>query len=170
MQGQGRRFSEETSSSRVLQRIKNERFIESGEQIRILSGAPFDTWTLLPQIIGMKMSRYFLKQNLSWEQAPVRGGTVMDKSVVWEGDYNMRSAFFRLPAGMNIPEHTHPKWVQVMVLEGAMEIETDEDGKVQVEAGGCYFVESGDTHVETAIKDSLVLVTQAEDRPEFLGN
>jgi len=114
------------------------------------------------------MSRYLLKENLSWEKAPVRGGTMMDKSVVWEGDYDVRSAFFRLPAGMNIPQHTHPKWVQVMVLEGAMAVETDKDGKVTVEAGGCYFVEAGDTHVETAVSDSLVLVTQAEDRPEFI--
>ncbi len=92
----------------------------------------------------------------------------MDKSVVWEGDYGTRSAFFRMPAGMKIPTHTHPKWVQVMVVEGAMEVETAEDGKVRIEAGGCYFVEAGDTHTETAITDSLVLVTQGEDRPEFL--
>jgi|GEM_PF-921192 len=115
------------------------------------------------------MSRYFPKEQLSWEQAPVRGGTVMDKSVVWEGDYDTRSAFFRMPAGMKIPAHTHPKWVQVMVVEGAMEIETTEDGKLCIEAGGCYFVEAGDTHAETTITDTLVLVTQGEDRPEFLG-
>ncbi len=114
------------------------------------------------------MSRYFLKEHLTWKQSPVRGGTVMDKSVVWEGDYDTRSAFFRMPKGMNIPRHTHPKWVQVMVLEGTMEVETDEDGKVRIDAGGCYFVEVGDTHLETAIEDTLVLVTQGEDRPEFL--
>ena len=94
----------------------------------------------------------------------------MDKSVVWEGDYDTRSAFFRMPKGMSIPEHTHPKWVQVMVVEGAIEVETAEDGKVRIEAGGCYFVEAGDTHMETAIEDSLVLVTQGEDRPEFLDS
>ncbi len=115
------------------------------------------------------MSRYFPKEQLSWEQAPVRGGTVMDKSVVWEGDYDIRSAFFRMPKGMTIPRHTHPKWVQVMVVEGEFEVETDEDGKVRIEAGSCYFVEAGDTHMETAIEDSLVLVTQGEDRPEFLN-
>ncbi len=58
-----------------------------------------------------------------------------------------------------------------MVVEGAMEIETDDDGKVRIDAGGCYFVEAGDTHKERAIEDTLVLVTQGEDRPEFLeGN
>ena len=94
----------------------------------------------------------------------------MDRSVVWEGDYDTRSAFFRMPKGMIIPRHTHPQWVQVMVLEGTMEVESDEDGKVRIDAGGCYFVEAGDTHLETAIEDTLVLVTQGEDRPEFLND
>jgi len=114
------------------------------------------------------MTQYFPKEHLSFESSPVRGGTVMEKSVVWEGNYDTRSAFFRMPKGMSIPEHTHPKWVQVMVVEGAMEIETDEDGKVRIDAGGCYFVEAGDTHKERAIEDTVVLVTQGEDRPEFL--
>ncbi len=116
------------------------------------------------------MSRYFSKEHLSWEQATVRGGTVMDKSVVWEGDYDTRSAFFRMSKGTIIPRHTHPRWVQVMVVEGTMEVESDEDGKVRIEAGGCYFVEAGDTHMETAIEESLLLVTQGEDRPEFLAD
>ena len=114
------------------------------------------------------MSQYFPKEKMSWMQAPVRGGTVMEKSVVWEGDFDVRSAFFRMPKGMSIPEHTHPDWVQVMVLEGEIEVETEEDGTVQITQGGCYFVEPGDTHKETALRDSLVLVTQGEDRPEFL--
>lgn len=49
-----------------------------------------------------------------------------------------------------------------------MEVETEQDGKVRIAAGGCYFVEPGDTHIETAVTDVLVLVTQGEDRPEFL--
>ena len=114
------------------------------------------------------MTQYFAKEQLNFESSPVRGGTVMEKSVVWEGDYDTRSAFFRMPKGMDIPEHTHPKWVQVMVVEGAMEIESYEDGKVRIDAGGCYFVEAGDTHKERAIEDTLVLVTQGEDRPGFL--
>ena len=116
------------------------------------------------------MSQYFSKEKLSWIQAPVRGGTVMNKSVVWEGSFDIRSAYFRMPKGMSIPRHTHPKWVQVMVVEGEIEIEADEDALVKVSAGGCYFVEPGDTHTETALVDSLVLVTQAEDRPEVLND
>jgi len=39
---------------------------------------------------------------------------------------------------------------------------------VRISQGGCYFVEPGDTHMETATEDTLVLVTQGEDRPDFL--
>ena len=115
------------------------------------------------------MTKYFKKETLSWEASTVRGGTVMNKSVVWEGAYDTRSAFFRMPKGMSIPMHTHPKWVQVMVLEGEMKIQTDEEGQVLISEGGCYFVEPGDTHMETAVVDTLVLVTQGEDRPDFVG-
>jgi len=115
------------------------------------------------------MSQYYLKTNLVWTDAPVRGGTVMNKSVVWEGKFGLRSAFFRMPLGMAIPKHTHPDWVQVMVVEGEIEVDSEQDGKHSVAAGGCYFVEPGDTHIEVAVIDSLVLVTQAEDRPEFLS-
>jgi len=115
------------------------------------------------------MSRYFPKEKLSWTQAPVRGGIEMEKSIIWEGDFNVRSAFFNMPKGMVIPKHTHPSWVQVMVVDGEMEVETGQDGTIRIAAGGCYFVEPGDSHQETAVCDSLVLVTQGEDRPEFLS-
>ena len=113
------------------------------------------------------MTRYITATEMDWEQSPVRGGTVMEKCVVWEGEYDVRSAFFRMPKGMDIPQHTHPKWVQVMVLEGALEVDTERDGKRRIEAGECYFVEAGDTHVEAAVEDSVVLVTQGEDREAF---
>lgn len=115
------------------------------------------------------MTRYITAENMAWKKAPVRGGTIMQKCVVWEGEYNVRSAFFRMPEGMSIPQHTHPKWVQVMVLEGEIEVATERDGKLRIRSGECYFVESGDTHIETAVLDSLLLVTQDEDRPEFLS-
>ncbi len=114
------------------------------------------------------MSQYFLKDKMSWSNAPVRGGVNIDKSIIWEGDFGVRSAFFRMPEGMTIPKHTHPDWVQVMVIEGEMEVETGQDGVVNISSGGCYFVEPGDSHTEKAVKNTLVLVTQAEDRPEFM--
>ncbi len=115
------------------------------------------------------MSIYFSKEKLSWAKTPVRGGVDMEKSVIWEGDFDVRSAFFRLPEGMSTPKHTHPKWVQVMILDGEMEVESGPDGRVRIATGGCYFVEPGDTHKETAVRNTLVLVTQGEDSPKFLN-
>jgi mannose-6-phosphate isomerase-like protein (cupin superfamily) len=54
-----------------------------------------------------------------------------------------------------------------MVLEGEIKVETEQDGVVTISAGGCYFVEPSDSHTETAVIDTLVLVTQGEDREEF---
>lgn len=114
------------------------------------------------------MSRYYPKDRQSWDKTIVPGGAAMHKCIVWEGDFGIRSAFFRMPKGTANPKHTHSKWVQVMVLEGEMEIESGKDGVVRIAAGGCYFVEPGESHVEMALEDTLVLVTQGEDRSGFL--
>jgi quercetin dioxygenase-like cupin family protein len=105
---------------------------------------------------------------LSWSDVDVRGAT-MAKASVFEGDYDVRSAFFRMPAGCAVPPHDHSKWVQVMVLEGRMRVEQDGEPTQEVAAGGCYFVGAGETHSETAVEDTLVLVTQGEDRPGMSG-
>ncbi len=115
------------------------------------------------------MSRYFSRADLSWTRAIVPGGTEMDQSVIWEGGLGVGSAFYHMPKGMSIPEHTHPMWVQVTVLEGEMEVESEADGTVRIAAPGCYFVEPGDTHTELATKDALILVTHAAERPSGLG-
>jgi len=81
----------------------------------------------------------------------------------------VRSALFRMPAGASLPEHTHPGWVQVVVLEGAITVTQAGAAPHRVPPGGCYFVQPGETHAEQALVDSIVLVTQAEDRPEFGG-
>ena len=110
------------------------------------------------------MTRYVDPEQLDWDAVDVRGA-VMQKASIFEGDYGVRSAFFRMPAGCAVPPHTHSKWVQVAVLEGRLRIDQDGAESREVTAGCCYFVEAGETHVETAVEDSLVLVTQGEDRP-----
>jgi len=114
------------------------------------------------------MSRYYPKERQSWEETIVPSGAIMDKCIIWEGDFKVRSAFFRMSKGTINLKHTHSKWVQVMVLEGEMEIESEKDGTVRIAAGECYFVEPDESHMETALEDTLVLVTQGEDRSEFL--
>lgn len=110
------------------------------------------------------VTTYIDPSALEWTEVGVRG-TTMCKAVVFEGDYDVRSAFFRMPAGCAIPAHDHTKWVQVMVLEGAMRISQDGEPDREVKAGGCYFIDAGETHVEVAVADTLLLVTQGEDRP-----
>lgn len=109
------------------------------------------------------MTSYHLPDGLTWETVDVRGAT-MAKAVVWEGDYDVRSAFFRMPAGLVIPPHHHSKWVQVTVLEGRMRVEQDGRPPREVGPGGVYFVTADETHTETATVDTLLLVTQGEDR------
>ena len=109
------------------------------------------------------MTTYIDPSELDWTDVDVRSAT-MSKAVVFEGGYDVRSAFFRMPAGCAVPPHDHTKWVQVMVLEGQMRIEQDGQPDREVSAGGCYFVDAGETHVEVAVADTLVLVTQGEDR------
>lgn len=95
-------------------------------------------------------------------------GTVLRKATVFEGAHQVRSAFFRMSRGDVIRDHEHRRWVQVMVVEG--EIEVSQAGNaVTARAGEVYFLDPGHPHVETALADSLLLVTQGEDRPEWPG-
>lgn len=92
-------------------------------------------------------------------------GSMMDKAVVFEGDYDVRSAFFRMKADQVIPRHTHTKWVQVMIVSGSMKIEQEGVEDIEAVAGSVYFLDPHYPHTETALEDTLVLVTQGEDRP-----
>lgn len=112
------------------------------------------------------MTEYCSAADRVWHSVDVRGAQ-MGKSVVWEGDYGVRSAFFRMPAGLRIPPHDHSKWVQVMVLDGRMRVEQEGQEPREIGSGGIYFVTAGESHVETAVVDTLLLVTQGEDRPGF---
>ncbi len=72
-----------------------------------------------------------------------------------------------MPQGMALPVHHHPYWCQVYVVNGVMEVQLEGELLHTINAGGYYFVEPGDTNRETALTDTLLLVTCEEDRPEF---
>jgi len=117
----------------------------------------------MKSLSGDAMPKFNHPGNRQWQPVDVRG-TTMDKCVLWEGDHDTRAGLFRMPAGMQIAQHQHSRWVQVFVVEGAMRVE-DADGETHaVSAGGYYFVEPGQIHTETAVVDAMVLVIQAEDR------
>lgn len=95
-------------------------------------------------------------------------GTVLRKATVFEGAHHVRSAFFRMSRGDVIRDHEHRRWVQVMVVAGAIEV-SQANQRVTARAGEVYFLDPGHPHVETALEDSLLLVTQGEDRTGWPG-
>ncbi|HEY2041293.1 MAG TPA: hypothetical protein VGH11_01360 [Jatrophihabitans sp.] len=91
----------------------------------------------------------------------------MDEALIFQGDHDVLSAFYRIAAGQVIREHTHADWVQVMVLQGCIRVEQEGSEVVEAKTGSVYFVDPESSHIETALTESIVLVTQGEDRPEW---
>lgn len=89
----------------------------------------------------------------------------MEACRLWEGDHDVESGLYRMPAGLEIPRHHHAYWCQVFVVAGEMAVRADGEESRTIAAGGYYFVEPGETHVETAVADSVLLVTCEEERP-----
>lgn len=110
------------------------------------------------------MSTFVLEPGSAWQTVDVYGAS-MDKHVIFEGAYDVRSAYFRMAAGCAIKSHRHAKWVQVVVLSGEMLVTQAGEPERRVGPGQCYFVDAGETHSEQALRDTVVLVTQGEDRP-----
>lgn len=110
------------------------------------------------------MSTFVLEPGAAWHVVDVYGAS-MEKHVVFEGAYDVRSAYFKMAAGCTIEPHQHTKWVQVVVLSGEMLVTQAGEPDRHVGPGQCYFVDAGETHSERAVQDTLVLVTQGEDRP-----
>jgi quercetin dioxygenase-like cupin family protein len=109
------------------------------------------------------MARYVRVNDQSWEAADVVG-VQMQRCLLWEGQHNVFAGFFRMPQGMQLPTHRHAHWVQILVMRGTMRVDDAHGNAHVIAAGGYYFVEPGDTHVETALEDTLVLVVAEEDR------
>lgn len=113
------------------------------------------------------MTRYLPTEDQRWQPIDVRG-TTMQACRLWEGNYNVESGLYRMPAGMTIATHHHAHWCQVFVVSGTMAVQAEAEKEPHVVgAGGYYFVEPGETHQESAVVDSLLLVICEEDRPEF---
>lgn len=110
------------------------------------------------------MAAFVLEPGSAWQTVDVYGAS-MEKHVVFEGAYDVRSAYFKMSADCSIESHRHTKWVQVVVLSGEMLVIQDGEPERRVGPGQCYFVDAGETHAERALQDTLVLVTQGEDRP-----
>lgn len=112
------------------------------------------------------MPKFNHPESRRWHPVDVRG-TTMDMCTLWEGGHDTCAGLYRMPAGMRIARHLHARWVQVFVVEGAMRVDDDAGGVHTVDAGGYYFVEPGESHVETALRDTVLLVVEDEDREEM---
>ena len=116
----------------------------------------------------MKWQDYSIPMN--WDASVEAHEMISQRCLVWEGKYNLYSALFRMPKGGTFDKHTHPNWIQTVVLEGQLKVETEKDGTRFVRAGECYIIEPGEVHSESTVEDSLILITKPEDREEFLLN
>ncbi len=83
------------------------------------------------------MTKYVTNKDQNWETTDVRGAKV-EKCLLWEGKYNVRSGFFRMPKGLEIPAHHHAYWVQILVLSGKMQVEAVGSKAQTIEAGEYY--------------------------------
>ena len=101
---------------------------------------------------------------MAYEESNIYG-TTLRRSPVFEGDHGVRSAFIKLREGDVIRRHKHRKWVQVAIVSGSLRIEQEGAETFTAQSGEVYFLDPGHQHVETALTDTLVLVTQGEDRP-----
>ena len=113
---------------------------------------------------GLIVTTYNEPDSRIWSPVSVRG-TAMEGCPVFEG-HGMRSGVFRMSAGCQLPDHHHAIWVQVAVLSGRMRVEQAGNPARIVPAGGVYFVNPGEDHVETAEVETILLVTKGEDRKQ----
>ena len=107
--------------------------------------------------------RHVTIDSVEWTDVDVRG-TIMPRGLVYEGAHGVRSAFFQLAAGQRIEQHRHELWVQVMVVRGRMHVNQEGVAPFDAQAGSLYFLEPGSSHVETALEDTVVLVTEGDER------
>lgn len=96
----------------------------------------------------------------TWHVVDVRG-TRMPEAKIARGEFGVWANYYRLAEGTEIRTHRHEAWVLVTVLEGKMQVQEGATTSI-VEAGGCYFVPPNTKHVERALVDTLVLVTEPQ--------
>ncbi len=106
---------------------------------------------------------------MTWDATVEAHEMIAQRCLVWEGKHGLYSALFRMPKGGTFAKHTHPSWIQTVVLDGQLKVETEKDGTRFVRSGECYIIEPGEVHTESSVEDSLVLITQPEYREEFLS-
>ncbi|OGT85166.1 MAG: hypothetical protein A3H91_05345 [Gammaproteobacteria bacterium RIFCSPLOWO2_02_FULL_61_13] len=66
---------------------------------------------------------------------------------------------YKSSKGVQFTRHTHTDWVVVTVLNGKVEVSRHNGADIRVYLpGDTYLVEPGDTHTETSLEDTEVVV------------
>src|SRR5262245_49022189 len=107
------------------------------------------------------MTKYVTATDQRWEATEVRG-VAMQKCPLWSGKHQVRSTLYRMRKGTQLASHYHGSWVQVFIISGQMQVEAVGSEAHTIAAGGYYFVEPGETHVETALEETQLLVVAHE--------
>ena len=81
-----------------------------------------------------------------------------DKSVVVKNDSFM-SVFLNLPVGEGVPNHSHEKMAQLVVLEGKVRIHFEDGQEFELSKGELLSFNSKVTHNVVALEESKALVT-----------
>jgi quercetin dioxygenase-like cupin family protein len=105
-------------------------------------------------------TEFYSPARAAWQIVDVRG-TKMEEAKIARGEFGVWANYYRLAEGMEIRSHRHEAWVLVTVLQGRMQVCEDAVTTI-VEAGDCYFVPPNTRHVERALVDTLVLVTEPQ--------
>lgn len=81
-----------------------------------------------------------------------------DKSVVVKNDSFM-SVFLNLKVGEGVPNHSHEKMAQLVVLEGNVKIHFEDGQEFELSKGELLSFNSKVTHNVVALEESKALVT-----------
>ena len=114
------------------------------------------------------MARYLTAAEMKWQDVEIPmtwadgvepHDMIAESCMLSTGEGGIYTAMFRMPKGYSFDMHLHATCVQSVVLQGQLQLETKQDGPRVFNAGECYIIEPDEPHVETALEDSVVLIT-----------
>lgn len=85
-------------------------------------------------------------------------GHAIPRCMLWDGGLGVQTSIVKMHKGMDLGDHVHDTWVQVMVLSGKTLCTL---GDQINKPGDFYFVEPGSVHNKIALEDSEVLIIKA---------
>ncbi|MBY0757460.1 cupin domain-containing protein [Clostridium sardiniense] len=91
------------------------------------------------------------KMNLFKEKTSIKNLVVKNNNFI--------SVYLNCKAGEGLPNHTHEKMAQLVVLEGKFKIEFEDGGRYELSKGELLSFDSNVIHNVVALEESKALVT-----------